>query len=133
MTVVKIFGFWLAMFLGAILNGMVRENLLNYHLSENAALPISGLLLSSIIFGISYIAVRYIPKSSVTTYLGIGLVWVLLTLSFEYGLGYYVLGKSWSEINEIFDVASGNLFTLVLLVTLLSAWFSAAIRGYLRS
>lgn len=132
MIVVKIFGFWFAMVVGAVLNGVIRESLLNDYLSENVALPISGLLLSLIIFGISYIAVGYIPKKSVMTYLGIGLVWVLLTLSFEYGLGYYVLGKSWSEISEIFDVASGNLFALVLLVTLFSAWFSAAIKGYLR-
>jgi hypothetical protein len=43
--------------------------------------------------------------------------------------GYYVVGKSWVEIMQVFNIQKGDLFIVVLFVTAFSPWLSALIRG----
>ncbi len=132
MVVIKLLFFWFLMVVCAILNGVFREKVLGHYLllNDKISLPLSGVLLSLLVFIISYIAIEHVTKKTMFTYIGIGIFWVLLTLVFEYGFGYFMLGKSWSEISTVFNVQQGNLFVLVLLVTLLAPLVSAYFKGY---
>ena len=58
----------------------------------------------------------------------IGLLWVALTLAFEFLFGHYVAGKSWSEVCQVFNVARGNLFLVALIVAGLAPWLAARAR-----
>jgi hypothetical protein len=49
----------------------------------------------------------------------IGAAWVALTVLFEFGFGHYVDGKSWSDLLENYNLASGQIWILVL------AWIAA--------
>lgn len=131
MLFVKTIVTWLVMVLAAIANGLLREKVLNVYLGESLALPVSGILLSVFILVIVYKAVDYIMPKTVFTCLALGIFWVSLTLMFEYGLGYFVLGKEISEINQVFNLSSGNLFLWVVVVTLLSPLLIAHLKGYI--
>ena len=61
----------------------------------------------------------------------IGLQWVVMTLLFEFIFGHYVTGKSWSALFQVFNIMQGDLFILILLVTLISPYLAAKIRGLL--
>ena len=50
------------------------------------------------------------------------------TLAFEYLFGHYVLGGPWQQVDRVLDANSGELFTLVLVVSALAPWLAARLR-----
>jgi hypothetical protein len=128
-VILKATGIWLLIVVAAIINGLLREKLVAPMLGIETALPISGVTLSIVIFLFSLMSVSFIGSSETKTYLFIGIYWVLLTLSFEFLFGHYVVGKSWHELMQVFNIQKGDLFLVVLFVTAFSPWLSAIIRG----
>lgn len=129
MSVIVIFIIWLLIAFFAVLNGFFREFVLNKIFNNKVSLVLSGFSLSAIVFLTVYIVMPWLEPKSFSGLLFIGTIWVLTTLLFEYGLGY-LQKKNLSEINQVFDISSGNLFSLVLLVTLFSPLVAGYFRGY---
>jgi len=122
---------WLAMLVLAMLNGIVRDMLLAPVFGITIAQPASGIILSILIFAVSYYSLAFIGASRVREYLGVGLFWVCLTLVFEYLFAHYVLGMSWRQVNQIFNIQQGNLFSLALLVSATGPLLAAKVAGKL--
>ena len=127
--VIKSSAVWLLIMLAAIANGVVRQALLEPVLGPVIALPLSGILLSLIILFLSWLLVPWFGRARASTWLAIGMLWVVLTLLFEYLFGHFVVGIPWIEIRRVFDVTTGNLFSLALLSAALSPWLAARLRG----
>ena len=53
------------------------------------------------------------------TALAIGASWVALTVGFDYALGRFVSHKSWDELVRDYDVRTGRIWPLALLVMLI--------------
>jgi hypothetical protein len=119
---------WFVLVLGAIANGAVRDFVLVERLGNAVALPLSGITLSLLVFVITYFAVPFFGKQARHVFLTIGAIWVVLTLAFEFPFGHYVAGKPWTELLQVFDLAGGNLFVLVLVVSLLSPYAAGRLR-----
>ena len=113
----------------AIANGAVREYVLAPAIGARTALPVSGILLSAIVLLVTWCCYRLIAGCQKPTYLFIGLQWVLMTLSLEFVFGYFVADKPWPEILRVFDFAQGDLFIVVLAVSLISPVLVARIKG----
>lgn len=128
-VLLKVTGIWLVMVVAAILNGLLRDALLTPLMGRALSLPLSGIMLSGLVLVVAYALIPFIGVMRTGGYLMTGLFWVALTLTFEYVFGHYVAGKSWHEINEIFNLANGDLFILVIIVTVLSPWLAARFRG----
>ena len=111
----------------AILNGIIREKVLVPLLGANNALPISGVSLCLLIFILSVIAIPRLGRTDLRTYVMMGLVWVVFTLTFECVFGLFVMGKSYSELIRAYDITTGNLWLLVVLFTAVSPLLSARI------
>lgn len=124
---IKIIAIWLIMVVAAIFNGLVRDQLMT-PLIGSLALPLSGITLSLLLFLITYYSIELFGNISRTTCFMIGSTWVILTLIFEYLFGHFVMQKSWQDINQVFIITDGNLFTLVLVVTCFLPWIATAIR-----
>jgi hypothetical protein len=58
----------------------------------------------------------------------VGLLWLLLTLAFEFGFGL-AQQKSWAELMEAYTFKGGNIWPLVLVAAFISPWLSARWRG----
>jgi hypothetical protein len=58
-----------------------------------------------------------------------GLIWLCLTLSFEFGFGLFVQERSWAEMLEAYTFKDGNIWPLVLVVTFLAPLLAARIRS----
>lgn len=132
MLFLKIILVWLALVVCAVLNGTIREKVLNQYFDEAVSLPISGISLSALVLLVTYISIDIFAGQSTVQYFHIGLSWVFLTLAFEYGFGHYIQGKSWPELNEMFNVSRGNLFILVMLVTAMAPFAFALAKGHLQ-
>lgn len=125
MFVVKILVVWLIMVLAAILNGLFRDKILTKQFDEKSALSLSGLTLSFLILFIVYASMPLFNNTPYSYMLYIGIIWVLMTLAFEFLFSKYALKKSFKETLEIFDIKSGNLFIVVLIITALSPYLIA--------
>lgn len=120
---------WFVIAVLAVANGIFRETVLVSNLGQSIALPVSGMLLSLIVFIVTYLSFSLFGKHSAPTYFLIGLQWVVMTLLFEVLFGHYIMGRSWSDILQVFNIIKGNLFILVLIVSLFSPLLVAKIKG----
>jgi hypothetical protein len=120
MSVLKSVAVWLLILCLAMINGILREELLLPALGMPAALIASGTLLSIVILLVACLSVRYIGVASSSHALAVGALWLCLTLVFEFGFGRLVQHKSWTELLVAYTFEDGNIWPLVLLVTLLA-------------
>ena len=119
---------WFVIAILAIGNGAIRESILVPHLGQSLALPVSGISLSIIVFIVAYLSFPFFGKHDSRAYFLIGFQWVSMTLIFEFMFGHYVIGKSWSSLVQVFNIMSGDLFIIVLAVSLISPLFVAKIK-----
>lgn len=134
---VKIVCIWLLFVVAAMMNGTLREELLVAALGDDYALPLSGLLLSLLIFLITYLTIPWLRSallkpSASKSYVMVGFVWLVLTLMFEFTFGLLVAEKTFVEIVQVLNVLEGNLFSIVLLVTTVSPLMAARLKGYIQ-
>jgi hypothetical protein len=120
---------WVMIALLAILNGIFRESILVSYLGQSMALSVSGITLCLIVFIVTYLYFPLFGKHHALTYFFIGLQWVFMTLLFEFFFGHYMMGKSWSDILQVFNIMKGNLFIIVLIISLFSPLFVAKIKS----
>lgn len=110
---------WLLILALAIANGIFRESVLIPALGPGGGLVASGLLLSLLIALVAGALVR-LKDVDVPQALRIGTGWLALTLAFEFAFGRFVQHKPWEEILAAYAFRDGNLWPLVLAVTLLA-------------
>ncbi|MDT8443406.1 MAG: hypothetical protein RQ722_03855 [Desulfuromonadales bacterium] len=58
-----------------------------------------------------------------------GTIWLCLTLSFEFGFGFFIQERSWAAMLEAYTFKDGNIWPLVLVVTFFAPLLAARIRG----
>jgi len=109
---------WLAIAVLAICNGLLRNEVLLPAFGQGVALPLSGITLSIIVLVITYLAYPFLKAGKTDYPWLIGLQWLAMTLIFEFAFGHYVADKSWAVLLQTFNPFEGDLFLLVLLVTL---------------
>ena len=120
MNILKSLPVWLCFIPVAILNGGLREYVLVKAIGAEWALSISGITLSVCIFLITWLLLPRMIKAF-TSKEGwlIGIGWALLTIVFEFAAGL-AGGSTVSELLAAYNPLTGNLWLLVLMITLLS-------------
>jgi hypothetical protein len=120
---------WLGILLLANLNGAVRELWLIPAMGQIPGRALSTVVLSVLVFLITWLTVGWIRPVSTGDAMLIGVVWLLLTLGFEFLVGHYVFHKPWAELTEDYNVARGRIWPLVLVVVLFAPLWTARIKG----
>lgn len=113
----------------AIANGALREAALIPLLGKPAGLLLSGMLLSLLVLLVAYALARAAGGLTVRQGLLIGVAWLALTLTFEFGFGRCAQHKPWSELLAAYAFEDGNLWPVVLLVTLLAPSLAARVQA----
>ncbi len=120
MTILRLCVPWLVILVLAFANGALRELLLLPWLGYPWALLLSGLLLGACVVLVTWFSLAAMKLEKAAQAFAVGVVWLVLTLVFEFTFGRFVQGKPWSELLDAYTFARGNLWPLVLLVILLS-------------
>ena len=127
--ILRAFTVWGLLLVLAVLNGGVRDTWLTPRLGDTAGRALSSVLLSLLILLATWLTIRWIGPRTGGQALGLGALWLLLTLAFEFGAGRYAFGKSWSDLLADYDLSRGRIWILVLVVTLLAPGLAARLRG----
>lgn len=103
---------WIPMIFIAVLNGTARDFVYNKYVSEIAARQISTISLI-ILFGIYFAMILKIyPLESGAQAIFVGVIWLFLTLAFEFSLGRFG-GHSWEYLFEEYNLLKGKIWILV--------------------
>lgn len=116
---------WLVILVLAVANGALREAVLVPFFGRASGLVLSGVLLSLLVALVAHAFVRFTKNATASQGLLVGVFWLCLTLAFEFSFGRYVQHKSWVELLDAYTFKDGNLWPVVLLVTLLAPCFAA--------
>jgi len=90
---------------------------------------LSGALLALVILGVALASIGWLRIHRASSALKTGAFWLLLTLGFEFGFGHFIQGKSWPVLLEAYTFQDGNIWPLVLVVTLFAPLIAWRIRG----
>lgn len=120
---------WLVLLAAAVLNGTFRVTVLIPRYGEGAGHVISTLLLCALIALLSWAAVGWVHPTTAAQAAAVGFLWLALTLVFEFGFGHFVAHKPWAELLTDYNVLSGRIWLLVLLMTAAAPWLAGRLRG----
>jgi hypothetical protein len=111
----KYFLAWFPMVFIAIINAVFREGAYKTLLGDLAAHQLSTL--TGIIFTGIYIwlITRQWPLTSSSQAIKVGLMWLGMTILFEFGFGHYAMKNPWSKLLADYNIFNGRVWSLFLL------------------
>jgi hypothetical protein len=119
---------WCVLLAIASINGIARAAILIPRIGDVVGRAVSSLALSAFIAILTWISIRWIAPQSSQQAWSVGLIWVALTLGFEFLAGHYLFHNPWSRLLEDYNVVRGRIWILVLITTLVSPRVCAGIR-----
>lgn len=111
---------WLLIIAAESVQGGLRR-LLTSPEADFAIRQVSVILGAGVIFAITWVCLRWMRVRSAADALAIGVVWVILTLVFEFAIGR-ATGVSSERIHADYDLLHGGLMPLGLLAMALTPW-----------
>jgi len=125
----RVLAVWLVILLLANLNGAVRELWIIPQIGELSGRALSTLILCGLVFLLTWRTMAWIRPVSAGEALEVGVLWLLLTLAFEFLVGHYVFGTPWTTLLEDYDVTRGRIWPLVLVFVVVSPIWTGRMRG----
>jgi hypothetical protein len=119
---------WAAIIPMAIANGILRDTVLVRACGPKRARTVSGLSLSAVILAWTFLTTPWLGLPGLRHHAGIGLLWLALTVAFEFLFGRFVARKSWPELLRAYRFEDGDIWPLVLAVVALAPLAAAATR-----
>jgi len=89
---------WVLLVVLAILNGTGREALLSPRLGATAGHLVSSVLLASLICPTAWLTIPGIAPGTARRAWAVGVLWVVLTIAFEFLAGHYAFGHAWPKL-----------------------------------
>ena len=106
---------WIGMVIVAIMNGVIRDAVYRKSLSDLTAHQISTftlIVLSGLYLWLLGLAWKITSPSEA---LAIGLIWLALTVAFEFLFGHYVMKHPWTRLLHDYNLLKGRIWILVLI------------------
>lgn len=120
---------WLVIIAAETIHGVLRGLLLVPLVGDLPARQIGVFVGSLLILTVAYFFIQWIAARTKLQLLGVGLLWVVLTVLFEIGLGRLVLGLPWERITEDYNPARGGFLAFGLLFMAVSPLLAARLRA----
>jgi hypothetical protein len=110
------------------MNGIFRNTFMTPHIGELGGHVVSTIILSALFILITLFLINWLDPKSKKDALTIGLLWLLMTVSFEFLAGHFLFGHPWSKLFADYNIAKGRIWTLLLVVTFMAPMLSAKIK-----
>jgi hypothetical protein len=120
---------WVIIMVAEVLHGTARVAFLEPSVGDFRARQIAVFTGSAMLLAMTIIFARWIGASSVRQWIGIGLLWLGLTLAFEVLFGRLVMGYSWERLTSDYNLLRGGLLPIGLLVLAVAPLIAAKVRG----
>lgn len=119
---------WWVIAAAEIAHGVFRRMVLESVLDERSTHQLGVAIGAALILLIAWMFIGWIGAKRRTTLLALGMMWVVLMLSFEIGVGRGVMGYSWARILSDYDVSRGGLLGFGMLFLAAAPLLAAHLR-----
>ncbi len=109
---------WMGIVPVAIVNGALRDVVITLYLGDPTARAISCVTLAAAILVVAWMSMAWIGPRTARAAWMVGVIWLTLTLAFEFLAGHYVFGTPWAALRADFNIFDGRLWVLVLAAAL---------------
>jgi hypothetical protein len=116
---------WFVLITAEVVHGGLRTIFLEPVLGDFLARQLTVFTGSILILSIACFSVRWIDARSRESLFAVGLIWLVLTLGFEIGVGRFVFGLSWERLGSDYNIREGGLLPLGLIVLTCSPLIAA--------
>jgi hypothetical protein len=123
---------WLVIIMAESVHGTLRTLYLAPAIGDFPARRVGVFIGTAIIFVIALAFTRWVGAQTRRQLLGIGALWVVLTVAFEVGLGRAVMHLDWARILADYDLSRGGLMGFGLLAMFFMPLLAARILGQSR-
>ena len=106
---------WFPIIILALANASLREAVYRRYVGELAAHQVSTLTLGLLVGTYVWVLSRHLKLQSPGQAVGVGLMWLVMTVIFETALGRYVSGNPWSQVLRDYNLLEGRVWPLFLL------------------
>ena len=120
---------WFALLGIAIVNGAVRSAWISPRLGEYAGHVLSTIVLCAFIVWLAFATIRWVAPAGLREGFLVGVLWLVLTVAFEFIGGHYLFGDPWPKLLADYDILHGRLWLLVLVTNLLAPLWAAKMKG----
>jgi len=111
---------WLGLPILGIINGVIRNLFYKDVLGELLAHQVSTVSLLVLLSIYTWLFSFLWRLHSSTQALIIGLIWVSLTIAFEFLFGHFVTGHSWATLLHDYNILEGRIWLLIPIWTALA-------------
>ena len=84
---------------------------------------------SVLILAVTYFLVPWLRTTDTKALIYLGALWLLLTVSFEFGFGHYAFGRSWADLASDYDIRQGGFLLGGMTVLTFAPVVAARMRG----
>ena len=120
---------WFVLAIVANINGIIRNEVYKDALGDLCAHQLSTLILI-ILFGLVIWGFSRLWKiTSAQQAWTIGLIWLGMTIAFEFIFGHFVVGHPWSKLLHDYNIFQGRIWILVLIWTTVAPYFFYRLSG----
>lgn len=119
---------WLALIAVESVHGVLRNLLLVPTVGDLRSRQIGVVIGSALVLGTALVFTRWIRPPSVRATLWIGVLWLLLTLAFEFSLGR-ALGRTWDQLLSDYDLSRGGYLSFGMVLLVFAPWIAAKLRA----
>ena len=111
---------WFPMLVLAVANGAIRQGLFTRYMSDLRAHQLSTLTGSIVIGAFVWLVIRRWPPSSGLMAFMIGVMWLVLTVAFEFFMGLVLADRPLHQVLFDYNVLAGRVWVFFL------AWLTLA-------
>jgi len=113
---------WFGMMMLAIINGGLRDFVYESYVGDLPAHQISTAILMVLFAGYFWLLTTIWPIKSASQACAIGGIWFLMTEAFEFGVGRFIEGGSWSTLFHAYNVFAGQVWIFIPLWVLIGPY-----------
>lgn len=120
---------WLLLMAAESVHGALRARFLLPLVGDFRSRQIGAIVGSAIILGLTYLCIQWIGAKGTRVLLAVGLLWLALTLSFEFAMGRYVFSFTWQRILVDYNLSRGGLLSFGMAFLLVSPLLASFLRS----
>ena len=123
--IIATIGTWFLFMILAIINAGIRNGVFKPKFGDLVAHQISTIIFILLLLIVTYSVFRFsnIELSNKESVF-IGVIWLILTIIFEFIAGHYAFGNSWEKLFADYNILKGRIWSLVLLTIAVAPYVS---------
>ncbi|HEX5847707.1 MAG TPA: hypothetical protein VFY59_00805 [Rubrobacter sp.] len=106
---------WFGIVVLGLVNATIRQIAYARYVGELAAHQISTLMFAVLVGLYAWALSGFLKPSSPGEAIGVGIMWMVLTVAFEFALGRLVVGDPWGKLLGDYNLLEGRVWGLFIL------------------